>query len=154
MLRMLPYFEKPGHACGVVLTFLDVSRLKDAQRFQAVLDSLPEHIALLDDDGQMLLANRLWQTSFENNELPQLVCAMPGSNLLSAFEQVRTEGELGRLQARMIDGIRSILHRQKGAITVQALIDTGQGQSHYLINAAMVDDMIGGILISIQTMPK
>lgn len=154
MMRMLPYFEKPGHASGVVLTFLDVSRLKDAQRFQAVLDSLPEHIALLDDDGQVLLANRLWQRSFEKNELPQLVCAMPGSNLLDAFEKTRTDGELGRLQAMMIDGVRSILHKDRVSITVQASVDAGKGQSHYLIHAAVVEDMIGGILISIQTMPK
>ena len=61
LLRVLPYAVREREARGAVATFVDVTVLRDAERLQAVLDSLPEHVALLNDDGEVQMINRAWR---------------------------------------------------------------------------------------------
>jgi two-component system, chemotaxis family, CheB/CheR fusion protein len=49
LARVLPYAVRPGDARGAVATFVDITTLYDVERMQAVLDSLPEHVAVLDE---------------------------------------------------------------------------------------------------------
>ena len=61
LLRILGYADRPGAGRRAVLTLIDISRLRDARRLQAVIDSLPEHVAMLDIHGTVRRVNRAWE---------------------------------------------------------------------------------------------
>jgi two-component system CheB/CheR fusion protein len=46
-VRILPYAIPSSTGRGAVTSFVDVSAYHDAKRLQAILDGLPEHVAVL-----------------------------------------------------------------------------------------------------------
>lgn len=77
LVRSLPYIDQPRNISGAVVTLFDITNLKDMQRLQGILDSLPEHIAVLDNLAASFRSTR------------------PGENLPSAMVIVawRTAGQ-------------------------------------------------------------
>ena len=67
LVRVLGYGERPGVPRRAVLTLIDVSRLRDARRLQAVIDSLPEHVAVLDVHGTVRQVNHAWHVFADRN---------------------------------------------------------------------------------------
>lgn len=68
LVRVLGYGERPGVPRRAVLTLIDVSRLRDARRLQAVIDSLPEHVAVLDVHGTVRQVNHAWHAFAAQND--------------------------------------------------------------------------------------
>jgi two-component system CheB/CheR fusion protein len=67
LARVLGYGERPGVPRRAVLSLIDVSRLRDARRLQAVIDSLPEHVAVLDVHGSVRQVNHAWHAFAAQN---------------------------------------------------------------------------------------
>ncbi len=61
LTRILPYRVPSTTIHGVVATFVDVTAFHDARRLQSILDALPEHIAVLDHTGVIVMVNAAWQ---------------------------------------------------------------------------------------------
>jgi len=61
LARVLGYGDAAFGTRRAVLSLIDVSRLRDAERLQATLDAMPEHIAVIDRHGSILQTNRAWQ---------------------------------------------------------------------------------------------
>ncbi len=61
LVRALPYVDGDGVAAGVVVTFVDVTDLRQAlERTQRVLDALPEQVVKLDAAGRIEMVNAAW----------------------------------------------------------------------------------------------
>jgi two-component system CheB/CheR fusion protein len=61
LARFVPYVEQGRSEKGAVITFTNVTSLKDVKRLQDVLDSLPESIVVLDQQAIVTLANQRWR---------------------------------------------------------------------------------------------
>lgn len=61
LARVMGYEVRAGVPRRAVLTLIDVSRLRDARRLQSVIDSLPEHVAVLDIHGTVRRVNHAWE---------------------------------------------------------------------------------------------
>jgi two-component system CheB/CheR fusion protein len=69
LARSLGY-GSPGVAGAVrraVLTLVDVSRLRDLDRLQRLIDSVPDHIAVLDRNGTVMQVNLAWSSFAQCN---------------------------------------------------------------------------------------
>jgi two-component system CheB/CheR fusion protein len=60
LVRMLPYVMHSTLGTGAVITLVDITELLNAQRLQAIIDALPENIAVLDEQGSILMVNSAW----------------------------------------------------------------------------------------------
>ncbi|MCK6573753.1 PAS domain-containing protein [Myxococcota bacterium] len=68
LLRARAFITEAGERRGVVITLVDVTLIHEARvRLQAVLDSLQEHIAVVDAQGMITMVNRAWRTFSEAN---------------------------------------------------------------------------------------
>ena len=68
LLRVLGYTTPGSQQVRAVLSLIDISRVRDAQRLQHILDSLPEHVAVLDAHGTIVQVNRSWETFAQGND--------------------------------------------------------------------------------------
>ena len=95
-----------------VLSLIDVSRLHDAERLQRLIDSLPEHVALLDRNGTLQQVNLAW-TEFARCNGGQAASTGVGSNYLSALARSNDPGAMALLQGlqQVLDGSRPHLRR-------------------------------------------
>ncbi|MBN2866796.1 MAG: PAS domain-containing protein [Thiotrichales bacterium] len=84
LLRILPYQVPSEHAMGAVITLIDVTAIQDRVRLQAILDALPEHVAVLTTDGTIGMVNAAWKRFAKANGDPDLLHSGEGANYLEA----------------------------------------------------------------------
>lgn len=84
LLRLLPYVIPSTTTRGAVATFVDVTAFHDAQRLQAIIDGLPEHIAVLDPVGTIVMVNAAWERFAKANGDTDLAISGPGCSYLGA----------------------------------------------------------------------
>jgi two-component system CheB/CheR fusion protein len=90
LVRLAPYLSESRQVQGVVATFVDVTELRSEQAsrrdLQNVIDSLPEHVAVLAPDGNIRFVNQAWRefgrSGGASAELDNRVG--PGANYLAA----------------------------------------------------------------------
>jgi two-component system CheB/CheR fusion protein len=92
VLRVAPYVTEAGSAsAGVVVTVLDVTSIKQAERQLArVLDALPFQIALLDAGGTIRLVNRAW-VEFGRSNGGQAGAAGPGVSYFNVCQRAASD---------------------------------------------------------------
>jgi two-component system CheB/CheR fusion protein len=146
VLRILPYIEQPLKINGAVLTFFEITLLKDAQRLQAILDSLPEHIAVLDPKGMILLVNRAWRDFAEVNGERGLVHTGPGTNYLNAC-QVK-EGPDADSANSVKQGISDVLTGKLTDFSMTYPCHSPTEKRWFLMHAAPVGYAGGGVVVS------
>ena len=83
--------------------------MKDSCRFLShILDSIPDHIAVIDENGKIQYANKSWSAFGENN-----ACALGdewiGVNYIEECKKAAAMGDAFGLQA--YEGIRSVMER-------------------------------------------
>jgi two-component system CheB/CheR fusion protein len=60
LVRVVGYGDKALGTRRAVLSAIDISGLRDANRLQLLIDSLPEHMALIDGQGTIVQVNKAW----------------------------------------------------------------------------------------------
>ncbi|HSL58489.1 MAG TPA: chemotaxis protein CheB [Acidimicrobiales bacterium] len=107
LVRVFPYETESGARSGCVLSFTDVSRLRQAERrLQELIDSLPEHIAVLDHDGTILMVNQAWNEFASTNGVDDPLALGEGANY---FDVSAAAAEVDDLTAEILTGIRKVL---------------------------------------------
>lgn len=145
LVRILPY--EGGVAKGLVVTFVDVTAAAlERDRLQAVVDALPEHVAVLDVNGTITLVNRSWRRFAEENggaDDPRhgvgadylAVCAAAGG---PDAEAARAVG----------DGLRRVLLGLLTSFSLEYPCD-GPGQPRwFVVHAAPMPPAFGGAVVS------
>ena len=117
--------------------------------YRATLDALTSHIAVLDDQGTILLINRAWQEFARNNEDPALVRSAVGSN---CFEVCRLAAEYGSADAcRALEGMEAVLNGDLPRFEMDYPCDdplTGEERWFTLRVTPIYDAGISGIVTS------
>jgi two-component system CheB/CheR fusion protein len=145
VVRALPYNDQPLSINGVVLTFFEITLLKDAQRLQAILDSLPEHIAVLDPKGVILLVNKAWRVFSERNGGRGLLHTGPGNNYLSACQISGPDAEFG---SNVQQGISDVLCGKVNDFSMTYPCHSPTEQRWFLMHIAPVGYVGGGVVVS------
>jgi len=89
LARIVGYGPRGRAGRRAVLSLIDVSRLRDAERLQQLIDSLPEHVALLDHHGTIRQVNRAW-TDFSRSQGGSETTTGIGANYLAVLARAGT----------------------------------------------------------------
>ncbi len=157
LVRIQPYGRAQGKT-RVVVSFVNVTAVKDSERMQEILDSLPEHLAVLDSHGTIVRVNRAWRRFAALNGDPELRHTGIGSNYLRICGNAA--GTDADAQAAH-SGLSEVLAGRSERFTLQYPCLSQGRQLWFLMHAAPVSDASGGAVVShiditdwLQTQPK
>ncbi len=145
LARIQPYAQSAKSPRRAVTTFIDVTVLKDAQRLQAIIDSLPEHIAVLDARGVITVVNRAWRDFAESNGDIGLRHTGPGSSYLRVCAAAEHEDEDA---ARARAGLAAVLAGTAEHFTMQYPCHSETARRWFLMHAARIRSPLGGAVVS------
>ncbi|MDT8424380.1 MAG: PAS domain-containing protein [Methyloprofundus sp.] len=148
ILRALPYNEQPRGNNGAVLTFFEITLLKDVQRLQAILDSLPEHIAVLDPKGVILMVNKAWRNFAQENGDRGLVHTGPGTNYLQICRQNEPNTPDAQDGIKAAQGIMEVLHDQLADFSMTYPCHSPTEKRWFLMHVAPIEYLGGGVVVS------
>ena len=147
LVRILPYAVPSSQARGVVATFVDITALHDRQRLQDVLDALPEHVAVLDTEGTIVMVNAAWTRFAKANGDPQLEHAGIGTNYLDACSAAPTD-EGGREAARARLGVKGVLEGSSNGFSLQYPCHSPTEKRWFLMSVAPIRGQHYGAVVS------
>jgi len=147
LARVLPYAVRHSDPRGAVATFIDITTLRDAERLQAVLDSLPEHVAVLDADGRISMVNRAWRDFACGNGDPQLRGSGPGSNYLDACV-VDAGAPDADYAGRANDGIRAVLEGRDEHFSMEYPCHSPDEQRWFVMHVGPIRHPAHGAIVS------
>ncbi|WP_167224185.1 EAL domain-containing protein [Massilia rubra] len=122
-------------------------RLNDASRLDAILNSLPAYIAILDADGVIMSVNQAW-TAF--GKPPALGAAGPGHAVgTNVLEQCALVGGQGAAQARQVaDGIGQVLAGRTRHWSFEYACGAATTQSWLLLTVTpLADKNLHGVVV-------
>jgi two-component system CheB/CheR fusion protein len=145
-VRILPYDIPSSTGRGAVTSFVDVSAYHDAKRLQAILDGLPEHVAVLDADGAIRMVNAAWRRFALANGDTNLKTCQAGSNYLDAcgidFAQ---DGDSAGAALR---GLRAVLDGTLPSFSLQYPCHSPTQQRWFVMNVAPIAGPTFGAVVS------
>ena len=149
LVRVLGYGERPGVPRRAVLTLIDVSRLRDARRLQAVIDSLPEHVAVLDVHGTVRQVNHAWHAFAAQNDgasggSPQAGAPVGvGANYLAVLARATTPDAL-----EVLRGLQQVLSGRCDHYRVTYPCHSPTEQRWFVMNASALRGSEQGAVVS------
>ncbi len=144
LARLLPYTIEVGpqdaHCVGVVVTFVDVTAVKEAQRrLQGVLDCMPEAVAVVEKTGEIKVVNAAWR------RLMGQAAEDAGGPYL---EVCRTAWRLEQEGAlRLQEAISRLAAGEQGDLTLD-LPKGGPAGGRILVTGRRIEEMDGNLVIS------
>tara|TARA_Y100000296_G_C5178178_1_gene261452 strand:+ start:1149 stop:4055 length:2907 start_codon:yes stop_codon:yes gene_type:complete len=103
LVRIVDYSLSPNRS-GVVLSFIDITALKVSEKLQSVLDALPEHVAVLDKNGCIVMVNNAWER-FSHANGGEMAKSSIGANYLNVCDTSQTDADAKEAYF----GIKSVL---------------------------------------------
>jgi two-component system CheB/CheR fusion protein len=144
LVRIQPYAQSQQAARRAVVSFIDVTRLKDAQRLQAVLDALPEHVAVLDADGRITMVNQAWRSFAQANGDHGLARTGPGASYLGVCASSDADADARRAH----DGITDVLAGRAERFTMRYPCHSPTEERWFLMHAARLPGGSQGAVVS------
>lgn len=150
LARMLPYRIASLAEPGVVITFIDVTSVRNLSRLQAIVDALPEHLAVLDGTGTIIMVNAAWERFARANGDPDLLHTGVGTNYMRACRNAAgIEGSKGDGTAREAEtGLRSVLEGTLSHFSMEYPCHSPAGQRWFVMNAAPLGAPRFGAVVS------
>jgi len=113
----------------------------------AVLDSLPEHIGVLDRSGLLVAANRSWIKHRPGSRGGAAERPMPGTNYLA---MLRKHAELNRRSLRLWKNILSVIEGKKERFTMEYTSRQDEGRKWFLLSVTPMKtgESVTGAVIS------
>lgn len=134
-IQVAPYVSE-GSTGGLVISALDVTELKDAERHLArVMDALPLQVALLDAAGTILLVNRAWN-DFALANGGTIVRTGPGTNYLHTCDAANDP-----LAEAAAKGLRALLRGERERLELEYPCHSPTEERWFLLQARPV---VGG----------
>ena len=136
LCRLLPYRVPSSQQRGVVCTFVDVTVFRDLQRLQAVIDALPEHVAVLEQDGRISMVNTAWRNFARTNSNSLLTHSGPDTNY---FDACKGADDLEDVYTRRaVRGVRAVLEGTLPFFTLQYPCHSPTEKRWFVMNVAPV----------------
>ena len=146
LARILPYLVPSTGERGVVATFIEVTAYHDARRLQSILDAMPEHVAVLDHAGTILLVNAAWRHFALANGDQEMARSGIGVNYLEVCRAGEgPESEIAREAAK---GIRGVLEGTLPRFSLEYPCHSPDEQRWFVLNAAPVSSEPFGAVVS------
>ncbi len=146
LIRVLPYL---GGATGrgAVITFIDVSATeRERERLQAILDSLPHQMAVLDIRGRIALVNQAWRTFAEANGAAGSPGVGVGADYLAVTSATRGPE---RADAEAVAaGLRAVLEGRAGSFTFEYPCASPGEERWFLMTAVPLAAPFEGAVVS------
>jgi two-component system CheB/CheR fusion protein len=153
LARMQPYAGNPvaraagrpvpkqggGTGARAVLTFFNVSSVKDSQRLQQILDALSAHVAVLDTQGNITQVNAAWRRFAGDHGDPGLDGTGPGRNYLEVCARAALHDDDAR---RAYDGLAAVLAGRQAVFTLQYPCHTPQRAMWFLMHVAALPSVL------------
>jgi two-component system CheB/CheR fusion protein len=127
----------------VVATFLDVTSLRAVRLLQAVIDSLPERVAVLDARGVIGMVNAAWR-QFGADNGAAVPSADVGRNYIEVCERCGADPDA----ARALDGLRSVLDGSAEAFSLRYPCHSPTEQRWFLMHVRPLRQADGGVVVS------
>lgn len=142
-VRVLSCTQVPGVNSRAVATFLDVTSLRAVHLLQAVLDSLPEHVAVLDAQGVIRLVNAAWRRFGEDNGA-EAQRGDVGRSYLEICERCGVDPDA----RRALDGLRSVLTGTANAFSLRYPCHSPTEERWFLMHVRPLRQPDGGVVVS------
>lgn len=146
LVRILPYQIPSSTMRGAVATFVDVTAYHDAKRLQAIIDALPEHIAVVDVAGKIIMINAAWRRFAKANGDKNLKHSGVGANYLDVCQTGRHED--GAIASAAADGLRAVLEGTSQMFTLEYPCHSPKEKRWFVMNAAPVIGQEFGAVVS------
>ena len=141
-VRMLPYSIPSTSKRGAILSVVDVSAYHDARKLQSILDCLPEHIAVLDSSGEIVLVNAAWRRFAMANGDPELEKTGVGTSYLKACVNALASGD------QAARGIRAVLDGTLPSFSLQYPCHSPSERRWFVMNVAPITAPQFGAVVS------
>jgi two-component system CheB/CheR fusion protein len=132
---------------GLVVTFIDVSALwLERARLQGIIDSHPGRIAVLDQQGIIVLANAAWRTQGAPLLAASLGASELGAPYLELCDRVSDAGRPAaqRVRAALVD----VLHHRAREQHVEYREGLDGAARAYLLSVSVLPGDTGGVVLS------
>ncbi len=146
LVRMLPYQVPSSTVRGVVATFVDVTSYHDAKRLQAIIDALPEHIAVVDVIGKIIMVNAAWRRFAMANGDIDLKYSGVGANYLEACRAGSHEDD--QVASTVAIGLRDVLEGSSPMFSLEYTCHSPTEQRWFVMSAAPVIGQDFGAVVS------
>ncbi|MEI8208338.1 MAG: chemotaxis protein CheB [Methylococcales bacterium] len=146
LVRILPYQVASTTVGGVVATFVDVTAYHDANRLQAIIDALPEHIAVVDPVGIIVMINAAWRRFAIANGDKELKRSGLGANYLEVCKAGNHEDDAIAVAAAQ--GLRCVLEGTLPLFSIEYPCHSPTQQRWFVMNIAPVVGNEFGAVIS------
>jgi PAS domain S-box-containing protein len=142
---------KPLYMFG---SFIDISErkkldegLRQSKEFnQSVLMSLPDHIAVLDREGQILTVNDAWIQFAQENDANFPERVGPGVNYLRICREASDNGDETVMDA--LDGISSVLDGSSEYFEMEYPCDSPTVKRWFLMTVSPFKGLKGGVIVA------
>jgi two-component system CheB/CheR fusion protein len=145
LTRFLPYTVPSSTQRGAVATFVDMTAFHDAKRLQTIIDALPEHIAVLDPCGVIVMVNAAWRRFAMANGDKDLSKTGIGINYLNVCQAGNHED--GSIAAAASRGLRSVLEGTAPSYSLEYPCHSPTEERWFVMNVAPVTgDELGAVV--------
>jgi len=145
LARIRPYSDRVHMAPRAVMTFVNVSTVKDQQRLQAIIDSLAEHLAVIDESGRIAMVNAAWRQFAQSNGDEGLATSGPGSDYLKVCATAAAHDADAR---RAYEGLSALLEGRQKSFAMQYPCHSPTQRRWFLMQASPIAHPVGGAVVS------
>jgi PAS domain S-box-containing protein len=153
-VSIAPVLNEKGICTHFVGSVHDVTERKQAEEGlqqskefnQSVLMSLPDHIAVLDRDGNILTVNDAWIQFARENDANFPDGVGPGVNYLRICQKASDNGDETVTDA--LDGIRSVLDGSSGYVEMEYPCDSPTVKRWFLMTVSPFKGQKGGVIVA------
>jgi two-component system CheB/CheR fusion protein len=145
LARMQPYTDKAHSRPRAVMTFVEITSVKDFQRLQAIVDSLAEHLAVVDAQGQITMVNASWRRFAEANGDTRMLQSGPGVNYLEVCAESALRDHDAR---RAYDGLAAVLSGRQPSFALRYPCHSPTEQRWFQMEVSPVGHPGGGAVIT------
>ncbi|OAI18808.1 hypothetical protein A1359_04380 [Methylomonas lenta] len=148
-----PWTNQEGEIGGIIISAENITAYHQAEAavraseafVSNLLNSLPEHVAVLDNHGEVIAVNEPWKRfALENSSKPKDVCI--GANYLHVCRQASKVGE--PYSGKALAGLEAILAGRQDEFAMEYLCHTSANNRWFLMNAKRMSHDSEGVVIT------
>ena len=148
LVTIQPFVSQPTgrtepDAARIVLSFIDVTSVQAMRHLQAVVDALPQNVAVLDRDGLVTQVNAAWRDFALSNGGSSLLASGAGLNYLEALRATAARDADARA---VLDGLTAILDGAKASFALIYPCHAPHQERWFLMHASALRD--GGCVVT------
>ena len=149
-----PWVDADGNIGGIIISTENVSTRKYAEialREQeaierSIIDSLSSHVALLNQQGDIVRVNLAWKKFAGENDVYEMVGVGIGANYLEVIRNAANKGD--RDSASALEGIQGVLNRETPEFIMEYPYHSKTEQRWFLLSATPILSDQGGAVVS------